>query len=268
MTRNLIIIPVGPGSKSNYESQLTNGKPEITWGFSSSPANPNSLKDSKYVKLFNSLNTDDVVVFSKNRNVELAGVIKSKSVDSALGKQLWADDRYDLILTMDRVTVNLKDLVGQLNYVTNPNSACKVNHSAAQGFWFKHGHLFTESNVKAQPAVPAMTSKVSTYASHARLLTEQEWRRHSGEIDPLGLGKNNAFHLDHMYSIAAGAVVGVPAHIIASKHNLQLLPAGVNLAKNSRCSQTLAALLVHFPGYEKLLEKEQECIMKGLMPWQ
>jgi len=54
------------------------------------------------------------------------------------------------------------------------------------------------------------------------------------------------YHLDHRYSIFQGFRDDVPAKIIGSIDNLEMLVSGQNLSKNKKCSITLELLNVQF----------------------
>jgi len=67
-------------------------------------------------------------------------------------------------------------------------------------------------------------------------------------LQPLSLIKNiekrsNEWHLDHIYSIKAGFVNNVPAHIIGNIHNLRIIPAKENCSKREGCHQTIDDIL-------------------------
>lgn len=53
----------------------------------------------------------------------------------------------------------------------------------------------------------------------------------------------NAFHLDHKFSIKKGFEENIPPEIIGSLKNLEMIPGRKNCAKNSKCSITKEELL-------------------------
>lgn len=53
----------------------------------------------------------------------------------------------------------------------------------------------------------------------------------------------NAWHLDHIVSMFAGFKHNVPAHIIGSSCNLQMIPARQNCSKGARCDMDVKKLL-------------------------
>jgi len=57
--------------------------------------------------------------------------------------------------------------------------------------------------------------------------------------------KNNPFHLDHKYSISEGFKNNIPAHIIGSIYNLEMIPALENCSKQDKCSILLEDLYAH-----------------------
>jgi hypothetical protein len=62
--------------------------------------------------------------------------------------------------------------------------------------------------------------------------------------------RSKNFHLDHIYSIRRGFADGVPAVIIGSAVNLQIIPQTVNNKKYSRCDITLKDL---YERYESMV---------------
>lgn len=56
----------------------------------------------------------------------------------------------------------------------------------------------------------------------------------------------DAYHLDHRYSICAGYLNNVPPEIIGNIANLEMLPAIINIKKGSNCSISLDDLLQVF----------------------
>jgi len=65
-----------------------------------------------------------------------------------------------------------------------------------------------------------------------------------------GIKKNN-YHLDHKYSIYQGFIDNIPAKIIGSICNLEMLLSGKNLSKNKKCSISKDSLIESF---EKLID--------------
>jgi len=53
----------------------------------------------------------------------------------------------------------------------------------------------------------------------------------------------DCYHLDHKYSIFQGFLDGVPADVIGSKFNLEMLPWRENLIKRTKCSISLEELM-------------------------
>lgn len=65
-------------------------------------------------------------------------------------------------------------------------------------------------------------------------------------------GIDGGYHLDHRYSISRGYIDGIPAEIIGSIVNLEIIPWEENLAKKENCSISKEELLYEF----KLLGEE------------
>jgi hypothetical protein len=73
------------------------------------------------------------------------------------------------------------------------------------------------------------------YRTKVRRLTEQTYKQHKFEINPLNLKRGmKTFHLDHRMPIIEGFLQGIPAEQIAAKENLQILPAFDNISKGRR----------------------------------
>lgn len=73
------------------------------------------------------------------------------------------------------------------------------------------------------------------YRSLVRKLTEQTYRAYKTEINPLNLKRGRAtWHLDHRVPIIEGFLQGRPPEELASKENLQMLPAFDNISKGRR----------------------------------
>jgi hypothetical protein len=78
-------------------------------------------------------------------------------------------------------------------------------------------------------------------------LTNKTYQKYRNEIDPLKLRGTN-WHLDHIYSKAAGFQNNVDPYIISSKYNLQILPAKDNLLKNFTSEISLEELMEKYHG--------------------
>ena len=73
------------------------------------------------------------------------------------------------------------------------------------------------------------------YRTKVRRLTEQTYKKHKFEINPLNLKRGlKTYHLDHRMPIIEGFLQGIPAEQIAAKENLQILPAFDNISKGGR----------------------------------
>ena len=85
------------------------------------------------------------------------------------------------------------------------------------------------------------------YCSYVRLLTERTYLKYRDEIDPYRL-RSKSYHLDHRYSVVQGYYDRIDPKIIASKHNLEIIPGVTNSKKNSKCSISLSELQEKFYG--------------------
>lgn len=81
--------------------------------------------------------------------------------------------------------------------------------------------------------------KFKSYSHRVRVLTEQS-KLHL--VDNIHLRSLN-YHLDHRYSILRGFLDNVPAEVLSSHHNLEVISATDNLSKASGCSIELSELL-------------------------
>lgn len=81
--------------------------------------------------------------------------------------------------------------------------------------------------------------KFKSYSHKVRVLTEQS-KLHL--VDNIHLRSLN-YHLDHRYSILRGFLDNVPAEVLSSHHNLEVISATDNLSKASGCSIELSELL-------------------------
>jgi len=71
-------------------------------------------------------------------------------------------------------------------------------------------------------------------------------------------GKDNAYQLDHKFSIVEGFKAGILPHIIGSKENLEYIPWKENLSKGTDCSITIEELCDGYINQEKVLIEENE----------
>ena len=81
-----------------------------------------------------------------------------------------------------------------------------------------------------------------------RWYVQREMLKYKDEISNLhnfekrGHANKGMYHLDHKFSIIEGFKQCVPPYIIGSIHNLEMITARNNLAKNRKCSITLDSL--------------------------
>jgi hypothetical protein len=76
----------------------------------------------------------------------------------------------------------------------------------------------------------------ATYSRSVRLATERTYKTARERIDPYELrGLLAGYDLDHALSVGCGYLLGVPASIMASPWNLQMLPSSENRSLGSTC---------------------------------
>lgn len=69
------------------------------------------------------------------------------------------------------------------------------------------------------------------YERLVRRLTEDTWKKHRHEIDPVGRTRSKTWHLDHKTSVFKAFLLKWPPEKTAHKRNLQMLPWYENIAK-------------------------------------
>lgn len=96
--------------------------------------------------------------------------------------------------------------------------------------------------------------KLSIYKEHVWQLTNCNYRKYKFIINPLNLPrKRKKYSLDHIYSISDGFRDSVPAEILASPVNLQMMLYYENIIKRSRSDISLNELYIN---YNKELNNE------------
>lgn len=89
---------------------------------------------------------------------------------------------------------------------------------------------------------PTVRPEFYRYKAIVLYLTEKH--RHTltnGYVTGLA-GKPGAYHIDHLYSVLAGYKNKISPIVIASVHNLQMIPWQDNLSKHSKCSISIDEL--------------------------
>lgn len=90
---------------------------------------------------------------------------------------------------------------------------------------------------------PSLKDEKHLYYCEVRKLTEQTYKAYKDEINPNNYPRGkNTYHIDHIVSIQKGFLNKVPPEILASKHNLQMLSAQENNAKNADNWMTVSEL--------------------------
>jgi len=79
------------------------------------------------------------------------------------------------------------------------------------------------------------------YQHRSRQYANTQYNNNKQMLDPLNK-RGKQFHLDHIFSVAAGFKHDVPYNIISHISNLQILPASENLSKKNACHKTLTQL--------------------------
>lgn len=80
------------------------------------------------------------------------------------------------------------------------------------------------------------------YIKVVRRFTNKIYSEYINEIDPNNL-RGNEFHLDHQVSVIKGFYENIDPYIIASKYNLKIVPAIINLRKSAKSSLDINKLL-------------------------
>ena len=261
--RRLVIIPVGKSNqiaRKNYQISVLDQSTTITWATRSDQA--------KTLKLWNEMSTGDAVVFLYNKKAMVAGKIVRTYEDSSVHSRIgWHNGvGFDLIIEMEKVNLNETEILTLLNYGGTPSGLTIASGKKAEAFWDKHGALFPYNTSSSRPTPPVQSVRNKTpqqeFTDRARSMTEGNWKRHQAEIDPQGLGRNESWHLDHKFSIAAAYKIGMPSWLVADAVNLHIIPAVDNLSKSDTCGSIEPLLRAH-PEYRYLEAKYKELISGG-----
>ena len=86
-------------------------------------------------------------------------------------------------------------------------------------------------------------SEYEAYRKAVWRISNQQYKLHKDIINPTGLPRSLAYHLDHKYSIQQGWQNKVPAEIIGGYRNLQIIEGKKNRQKGNKCEITLYQLL-------------------------
>lgn len=87
----------------------------------------------------------------------------------------------------------------------------------------------------------------SQYRWYVWILTERTYKEHRHIIDPHNM-RSPAYHLDHKFSVVRGYHLQIDPKIIASVHNLEMLPASHNSRKGGKCSINIETLMEMYNG--------------------
>jgi hypothetical protein len=114
--------------------------------------------------------------------------------------------------------------------VTNPmqSESIKEKHKSTR---IKNGNQVSDCDL----------SKYKIYFRECWRLSNATYNEHKHTIDPQTL-RSNKFHLDHKFSIYEGFKHNVPAALIGSEKNLQILDAKTNQQKHTKSSISLDTL--------------------------
>ena len=86
-------------------------------------------------------------------------------------------------------------------------------------------------------------SKFENYSVKCRNLSEANYRKYKKEINPKKLKRGtNGYHLDHIVSVLDGFKNHIAIEIIASRHNLQMLPYAINIKKHAQSWMSIEKL--------------------------
>lgn len=85
------------------------------------------------------------------------------------------------------------------------------------------------------------------------ILTERTYKEFKHIIDPENK-RSPSYHLDHKFSVIRGFQTQVPPEIIASIHNLEILPSSANASKSGKCSINIENLKEMY--YDKVFPRD------------
>ena len=91
---------------------------------------------------------------------------------------------------------------------------------------------------------PADIPEYENYRRHVWRTSNQQYKLHKYIINPTGLSRSLAYHLDHKYSIQQGWQNKIPAEVIGGYKNLQILEGKKNRQKGNKCNITLESLQI------------------------
>lgn len=80
------------------------------------------------------------------------------------------------------------------------------------------------------------------YRWYVWILTERTYKENKHTIDPHNM-RGPEYHLDHKFSVVRGYHLQIDPKIIASVHNLEILPASDNSRKGGKCSINIETLM-------------------------
>lgn len=90
---------------------------------------------------------------------------------------------------------------------------------------------------------PSNIPEYEKYRIEVWKISNQQFIEHYYKINPNNIRRNTANHLDHKYSIQQGWQNKVPANIIGSWKNLQIISGKENRQKGNKCSVTLEDII-------------------------
>ena len=269
--RNLGIIPVGKANRiarKNYQISVLDREDVIFWGMRSD--------QPKTLDLWSELCKGDVNLFIYDKKLAVAGIIVDLYQDPNAYKDIgWHQaEKFDLIIKMKRIDINDPLIMTLLGYKGPPTGFAIACKKKARSFWNKYAPQLPLDPTVLRNAMPAITLKTKGPAEQfnddARKLTEVNWildfKSEEPKIDPLRFGRNESWHLDHRFSIAAAYAIGMPAWLVADPVNLHMMPGPENLLKNSKCG-SIDPIINKHPEYAYLKDIYNQKLADGSATW-
>lgn len=267
-SRNLLTQPIGKANKkvlASYNTSVTPKSDVISWGYDSTL--------DRHLRMFNRLQAGDVVAFVYEEKVSILGIVQKTYQDPEAYKTIgWRDgSRFDLIVEMKRVDLAIPDYLSLVKYRGVINSSSITVKKKAEVFWSAYEQFLPldPSCLQATARVtfgPLTKTPAEDFTDDARTLTEVSWHQHKGSIDPLNLGRNKKWHLDHRFSIAAAFAIGMPSWLVADPVNLHMMPGPENMSKNSKCG-SIDPIIEKHPEYAYLKDKYLQMLADGTATW-
>lgn len=129
--------------------------------------------------------------------------------------------------------------MGYVKFFHNPESSNKIGYrttcctSCSNKLDVENKHTARYGHYKKPNK--SYIDKFRHYRKVVNRITEINYQIHKNTIDPTDM-RSKLYHLDHRYSVKQAFLDNIPAHIIGSQHNLEILLRTDNCSKNQKCS--------------------------------